>query len=336
MTVAILAASRPPHGAKEPDGDRLYVDVAALLAGGLPDPPSPQLLRRLDGYALFYAEKVNVVFGDPECGKTMIALAACVEALKDGHRVTILDVDHNGAREIVSRLVTLGAKADHLRDPERFRLHEPEDADELHAVIASMRRWRPAVAVVDSLGEVIPMLGMSSNSPDDYSAAHRSVLSAMADSGAAVIAIDHLPKSDGARAHGQTGTVAKRRAINGVSLRVTLAEPFIPGRGGAARLTIHKDRPGGLRANSPAGGKYQPAGLFVMTTRADGTTTWHVTAPDGADEPATHDTAPAYDVSALNTLDPEPTSIRDVKTRLRWGTTRASAASAAWQAQGDS
>jgi hypothetical protein len=51
----------------------LFVDIAAILAKGIPPPPAPVLLRRTDGHALFYAAKVNVLFGDPECGKTWIA-----------------------------------------------------------------------------------------------------------------------------------------------------------------------------------------------------------------------------------------------------------------------
>src|SRR5215211_8141049 len=47
-------------------------------------------------------------------------------------------------------------------------------------------------------------------------------------------------------------TSGKPRAIGGVSLRVTLKEPFSPGRGGRAALTVHKDRHGGLRLGCPA------------------------------------------------------------------------------------
>jgi hypothetical protein len=314
-------------------GRPLYVDVAALLSHGLPEPLAPSRLRRSDGHALFYAGKVNILFGDPECGKTMIAIAACVEALNDGGRATILDVDHNGPTEIISRLILLGADPGDLSDPDRFRLHEPEEAGELLAVVASMRRWRPAIAVVDSLGEVIPMLGLSSNSPDDYSSAHRTVLTGMADAGAAVIGIDHLPKGETARAHGQTGTVAKRRAINGASLRVTMSEPFVPGRGGAAGLQVHKDRPGGLRAHCPTGDRHQPAGRFVMRTHNDGTTSWHITAPNGVADAATDNGVPLDDIADLDALDPEPTTVRDVKARLGWGSDRATKTFAAWKEQ---
>ncbi|MFQ1002612.1 AAA family ATPase [Modestobacter sp. SSW1-42] len=326
----------PAPSTDEPDAaapERLYVDVAALLAGGLPKPPAPRLMRREDGHCLFYDGKVNVLFGDPECGKTMIAMAACSEALNEGRRVTILDVDHNGAAEIVSRLILLGAHPHHLADPTRFRLHEPDDAEELRAVVASMQRWRPAVAIVDSLGEVIPMLGLSSNSPDDYSTAHRDVLTAMAQAGAAVIAIDHMPKSEDARTHGQTGTVAKRRAVNGANLRVTLTDTFVPGQGGAASLTVHKDRTGGLRAHCPNVGKNPPAGRFILTAHDDGTASWRVTSPDAATDVPTGGRASVDDIAELDSLDPEPTSVRDVKTRLGWGSDRATKALAAWKEQ---
>jgi hypothetical protein len=62
----------------------MYGDVAGLLAGELPDPPAPQVLRRSDGHALFYKGQVNMLFGEPESGKTWVALAAVTEVLGRG------------------------------------------------------------------------------------------------------------------------------------------------------------------------------------------------------------------------------------------------------------
>jgi hypothetical protein len=312
----------PPADPEAP----LYGDVAALLAGGIPPPPAPVLLRRDDGNCLLYAGKVNVLFGDPECGKTWIALAAIVEVLNAGRRAAFIDLDHNGMAEVVNRLLMLGARPADLGDMDRFRYCEPEDGDLLVITVADLRRWRPAVAVVDSIGEVLPILGLSSNSPDDYTSANRRIMTPLATAGAAVVCIDHLPKDDAAREKGQTGTLAKRRTINGITLRVTVAEPFAPGQGGAASMTVAKDRPGGVRAHCPMIGKNQPAGRFVMEAQQDGTVRWHVTTP--REMPAD---APDADIAELDGLDPPPQSQRDVQERLKWGSNRAMNALRRWR-----
>lgn len=306
---------------EEHSGERLFLDVAALLDGGLPEPPAPVVCERDDGRSLFYAGQVNLIFGDPESGKTLLAQASCAEALKAGRRVLCLDLDHNGPASFLARLLMFGAPMAALRDRQMFRYVEPEDRQHLNEIMSAAVEWRPALAVVDSVGELLPILGLSSNSPDDFTVAHAHVLKPLARAGACVLAIDHLAKNAESRASGPTGTAAKRRAIGGVSMRVSLKDPFTPGRGGRAALTVHKDRHGGLRQHCPApdGGEAY-AGTFVME-EVDGRIRWHVTTPkDG-------DTAPAQiaalDLAALQALNPPPTSVRDVKTRLGWGGNRA-------------
>jgi hypothetical protein len=175
------------------------------------------------------------------------------------------------------------------------------------------------------------MLDYSSNSPDDYTRAHRAILTMIARSGAAVIGIDHLPKGEEARQRGASGTMAKSRAIDGASLRVTLRQTFAPGQGGSAGLTIAKDRPGGLRASCPpAEGKGgQMAGIFVMESNLDGSLSWHVTAPKAMDPDAARASA---DLAELDGLDPRPKSVRDVKARLGWGSGRSTEAFRSWSA----
>ena len=201
----------PPIG--EERGTPLYVDIGALLDGGLPEPPAPAFLHRDDGRALLYAGQVNVLFGDPESGKTWVAIAAVAEALHDGGWALFLDLDHNGVEAVIARLLAFGVRPDVLRDSGVFRLAEPEDGEHLRRIIADARRWRPALAVVDSVGELLPMLGLSSNSPDEFTAGHAQVLKPLAVAGACVIAIDHLPKNTENKANGQTGTAAKAASL---------------------------------------------------------------------------------------------------------------------------
>lgn len=323
------------HPLREPgtaDDKPLYVDICALLDGTLPEPPEPQLGRRADGIRLFYAGQVNWLFGDPESGKSWLCLACVVEGLNAGRKVLIIDLDHNGAPATVRRLLDLGAKPEALRNPDCFRYCEPEDRAELRHVIDDSTTWRPAVAIVDSVGELLPMYGASSNSSDDFTNAHQYVLKPLARAGAAVIAVDHLAKNPDSRAVGPGGTAAKRRAIGGVSLRMRVKTPFTPGHGGSATLVINKDRHGGLRKHCPVGDREPVAGTFRLLAFADGVLEWAIYPPaDG--ERNDDESAPAEDVRAVAELDPPPTTVEDARERLGWRKQRAVKALRAWREQ---
>ena len=322
-----------PRGA-EPGTDPerpAYCDIAALLDGGLPDPPAPDVLARSDGVCLFYSGQVNLLFGDPESGKTFIALAAVASTLSAGHTALVVDLDHNGPAATVARLLMLGAPLPALRDQARFRYVEPENRWHVVAIVEDANAWHPAVVVIDSIGELLPVFGASSNSPDDFTRVHAHVMKPLAMTGACVVCIDHLAKSTDSRAHGATGTAAKRRAVGGTSLRVRVAETFVPGQGGGAHLLIHKDRHGGLRQGSPTSDHEPLAGTFVLAVDGDtGTTSWKITAPTTSDRNPTELPATA-DIEAVAALDPSPTSVADVAQRLRWRKQRAADALREWR-----
>lgn len=328
----------PPMGA-EPGTDTrtesqpLYTDVAGLLRDGMPDPEAPDMLTRSDGVGLFYRGQVNLVFGDPESGKTWVALAAVAETLRDGGSALVLDLDHNGVKATIGRLLLLGAPTAALTDLSRFRYVEPEDDMHLIDVIADVIPWAPDVTVLDSIGELLPLFGASSNSPDDFTMVHAKVMKPLAvKAGTALVAIDHLAKNTESRAQGATGTAAKRRAIGGVSLRVSVSEAFAPGRGGSAALTIHKDRHGGLRAACPSNDREPLAGMFVLST-VDGHTSWSLGAPvDG--ERAPDQVPEAEDVAAVAALEPAPATVEEARKRLGWRKARAAKAMKGWREQG--
>ncbi len=312
------------------NGKPLYVDIRALLDGTVPEPPEPILGRRTDGNALFYASQVNWLFGDPESGKSWLCLACVVEATNAGRKVLIIDLDHNGAPATVRRLLDMGGKTEALRNPDQFRYCEPEDRAELRDVIDDSMTWRPAVAIVDSVGELLPMYGASSNSSDDFTLAHSNVLKPLAKAGAAVIAVDHLAKNPDSRAAGPGGTAAKRRAIGGVSLRMKVKQPFTPGHGGRATLVINKDRHGGLRKHCPVGDREPLAGTFQLLAFTDGVLEWTIHPPaEGERNDDEH--APAEDVAAINELYPPPATVEEARQRLKWQKQRAAKALRTWR-----
>lgn len=239
-------------------------DLSYLLTGQKPVIPPPVYLRRADGNALFYAGRVNGLFGDPESAKTWIALSAVLEGLQDDGRGAFIDVDHNGSDLLASHLLRLGADPKHVGDPDHFRYYAPDDAIELRAAIAELVAWKPAVAVLDSMGELLPMLGLSSNDNDEITAALRALSIPLADAGTCVITIDHLPKNSEARSSGYAiGGIAKRRAVDGAYLHATARRKPAPGALGKITLQISKDRPGKLR--EIATGDY--AGTYVLDSR---------------------------------------------------------------------
>lgn len=160
--------------------------------------------------------------------------------------------------------------------------------------------------------------------------------------GAAVVAIDHLPKSPEVRRAGPTGTAAKRRTVGGTSVRMTLRRPFVSGQGGEAALSISKDRPGGLRAVSPVvPGHEQPCGLFTLDSRADGGLSWDVTAPlagdvvSGAELTGQDARVPTVDeVAALQDLPVDALrTVRDLSKAMSWNYAKAGRALKAYRGE---
>ena len=325
----------PRSGLDPEDDPTIYADVASLLAGKLPEPPQPTVLRRGDGRCLFYPGQVNSLFGDPESGKTFVALAAATEVLNAGGRVLVMDLDHNGEAATIGRLLMLGASRAALSTRDNFRYIEPEDAGVLRTVVEHCRSWLPHAAVVDSIGELMPMVGADSNSADDFTRCHTRVLKPLAMCGAAVIGIDHLAKGTDSRSRGPGGTAAKRRAVGGVSLRVKPMRAFTPGKGGTAKLFVNKDRHGGVRQWCAVGDREPAAGTFTLRSDSelDATPTlppWSMLAPMPGDRD-TDTTADPADLQIVQAMDPEPRNSEDVRLVLRCRKDRANLVWAAYR-----
>lgn len=300
----------------------LYVDAAAILSGDL-EPVRPTLGARSDGRPFIYNASVNLLFGEPESGKTLVAAAIAADTLFSGGSVVWIDVDYNGAEATLLRLRSFGVSAAVLSDPKRFRLVLPEDKERVIAVVRDAGLWKPTLAVVDSISEILGLFGANGNADEDYTPVHRQTLAALAKTGAGVVAIDHEAKGQASKAYGAGGAVAKKRAIDGVMLRVTRRSPFKPGEGGKADLTIVKDRHGGVRAISPSGEKEPLASTFELS--GGEATTWKFWAPAGGPSPARHRT----DAEILGALNPIPKSQYAARGQLGWGAERTKAAFAA-------
>lgn len=329
--VPVIPDSVTPVGNHGITPSPTYFDVGAMLDGGIPAPPVPDICKRDDGVGLFYRRQYSVVFGDPESGKTLLTDHSTVEQLLAGGRVLRLDMDHNGPQSTISRLIDFGASEQALRDSDRFLYVEPEDRAHLYSIVDHMKVWKPTFVVIDSIGEMLPLLGADSNSADDFTRAHTGVIKPLMRTGAAIVGIDHLSKGADSRAYGPTGSAAKKRAIGGTSIRVKVDAAFTPGKGGSAWLSVSKDRHGGLRQACPAGDKEPLAGKFVLERRGD-SVRGRVRAPI-SDERNPEESAPPEDVAAMAELVPPPDTLRDARSRLGWRADRTSRAYKAWRSE---
>lgn len=242
----------------------MYVNVAAILDGGA-DSPEPDILEFVNDSYLFYSGEFNLIYGDTESGKTWLCLTAVASTLNDGGRAAIIDLDHNGARSIINRLELLGVSRELLTDRQAFRLAEPVTEIELKELVADLTVFEPDAVVVDSLGEVMPLFRANSNNADDFTLVHADVIKPLAQAGAAVLVVDHLPKNADARQYGPTGTAAKTRAVGGLAVQVSAESAFKRGEGGVAKLVLFKDRHGGVREQLPNHDTRPVIGTFTLT-----------------------------------------------------------------------
>ena len=271
----VLGAENTPEGSRGLGG--AFSDLSWVLTGERREPPEAEFLHVDAGHALFYRGRINGMFGDPETAKSWIAQSTIAQALTRGNTAVYLDIDHNGAPEIAHRLMLMGSEPTHIADPDRFRVYEPEDRNGLAAFLEDMRQFEPDIVVVDSLGELIPMLGMKSVDNDELTQAIRAVLKPLAHTlGACVITIDHLPKSQEARGSGYAiGGMAKKRAVDGLYLSCESIDPPAPGQTGKIRLTIEKDRHGQVRKHATG----RIAGDYIIDSTDPTFTNTHIEQP---------------------------------------------------------
>lgn len=311
----------------------LYENIRELLERGPVAPPAPEIGQRSDGIGTVYAGHANCVLGPPESGKTWYAQATAVEVLFRGGSVLMIDLDHNGVDATVARFQSFGISGEILSDPARFRYCEPDDQQAIDGIVRDATDWQPTLVVIDSFGELGPMYGASSNSADDFTNVFRRAVKPFALFGSCVVVIDHEAKSKDSASYGATGTSAKKRAYSGTMLRFRIDKPFTPGIGGEAEVTLVKDRNGGLRRHLAAE-KEPLVGRFRMTD-TNGALDAYIVAAQAGEAPTmlgntTGASLPDL-VKELDLLDPPPTSVRDVCTRMTWGTDKAREALKGWR-----
>lgn len=209
---------------------------------------------------LFRKGEVNSLFGESGSGKSWTALIITMQLLVAGKKVLYIDFESN-KRKIVQRLVTLGFKEEHLK---LFTYKRPDlaiDDEQLSALL--MQTARTEFVVIDSTGEALSIESKDPNADDKVAEWFRRMPGAIAQTGPAVLTLDHVPKSSDDSSLWAVGSHRKRAAVSGTAYRQNMRKdhPFSKDVTGWAELRCAKDRDGSYGAGEIVAETHYEAGI---------------------------------------------------------------------------
>ncbi len=253
-----LLGGNVPRSSWEP------VDLAPVLAADYSG-PQPDILSRTDGRTLLYPSRVHWLHGEPESGKSWLALAAVVEVLEAGLEVVMFDWEDD-APSTVDRLRRIGAADASIR--ERLRYIRPEEPLTLEALGRLRVDVLPgaSLVVLDATTPAMALDGLDPISTRDTATWLQKIPAAGASAGAAVLVLDHVVKANGERGRWAIGSQAKLAVVTGAAYSLVPRQPIAPGRVGHSTLSIAKDRPGQVRAVAVG----RSAGELIVDARDPG------------------------------------------------------------------
>jgi hypothetical protein len=214
---------------------------------GEPEDDQPTMLVRDDGACLIYPGRVHVFAGEPESGKTWLALHVCDEQMGCGRHVVYIDFEDTLAG-VVARLLALEVDAQTVLS--RFHYIRPADPfspEGRHALVELLTRTQPAVVVIDGLTEALTLHGLALESNRDVAQFLELVPRFIARQGPAVVIIDHVEKDKERRGRWAIGAQHKLAGVDGVSYGLEVVKPVVRDGDGLVRLVVAKDRPGHVR-----------------------------------------------------------------------------------------
>lgn len=231
-----------------------FSDLTPVL-DGTHKPAQPTIGARDDGIGMFYPGHVNGITGESEAGKSWVALISCLVEMNRGNTVVYVDFEDSEVG-VVGRLLLIGATPDLIA--ERFLYVRPgatPSPTQLAAFIAAIATRQPTLVIVDGVTEGMSLLGLELKDNTDVARFGRMLLRPLADTGAAVVPLDHVVKSSENRGRYALGGVHKLNAVDGVQYILEAVKPFGINTEGRSRLRIAKDRPAQVRRHALPGGR---------------------------------------------------------------------------------
>ena len=247
------------------------VDLRPVLSGAY-KPSMPTVGARDDGVGLFYPGRVNGIQGESEAGKSWVALVSCLVEINRGNHVFYLDFE-DSEEGVISRMLMIGAIHQDIAD--RFHYIRPGGTPSpsvLKAFATRVREYEATLVVVDGVTEAMTMMGLELKENTDIAKFGRMLLRPLANTGAAVVPLDHVVKNNESRGRYSLGGVHKLNAVDGVQYMLEAVRPFGINTEGRSRLRVAKDRPAQVRKHALPGGKNPMHWFADLVIKSDGST----------------------------------------------------------------
>jgi hypothetical protein len=228
---------------EEPEGGSSWRPMSGAEIFDGPTEPPPDLFERQGGLCLLYRGRINAFQGEPESAKSWGALCALTECIQRGGRGLLVDFE-NLASSVRDRLVSLGLTRDEFASRFDF-MHPVESLDGAgNEYLQQICDNHYDMIVIDGTTDGMSLLGLDPMSNADASTWNRVLLERLAGSGAAVVTIDHVTKSQEGRGLWAIGAQHKKATITGAQYIFEKVHDFGRGMKGMSRLRIGKDKGG--------------------------------------------------------------------------------------------
>jgi hypothetical protein len=231
------------------------------ITRALHEPPvMPSMMPRSDGLHLLYPGGVHWLTGEPECGKSWMALHAVADVLSWGGHVLFLDYE-NGL-PLLERAVLLGIDPQRMSRQLHVKMMPPSWADVQERLLIEVQKMGVRLIVIDSAQSCMASAGLDPIDNADvlrfYTFVRRLTIG-----GASVLVLDHLPKGETASSRYPMGG-GQKLAQATVAWGMQKRRHFGPGMTGQSQLYLHKDRHGHLRKFADTVGEHQMIGVFEL------------------------------------------------------------------------
>lgn len=235
------------------------------------DPPDqrPTLLATEDGGHLLYEREINLILGEPESGKSWIALCAALEVVRRAGSVLYIDYE-DSALGLGGRLRQMVKDDDAAKEAiaQHFLYVAPfESIDDAESTMERFEREPPSLVVVDATIEACATEGLDTNRDVDIAKFYARIPRRFQSMGSTVLLLDHVVKDSSSRGRWALGSGHKIGALTGVAYSVRSEEPFYRGGNGRSVMTISKDRIGWCRAAENLSG---PVCVDLVSTTTEG------------------------------------------------------------------